>query len=448
MTVNLILWLTVFWLPLLICWMLINETKFKKNILLGLTLPQEAHEDPEIKEICDKFKKSEWIVCAFLILTVIPCCLFIKNTGASMTVWGIWIDLCIILPYVPYIAAHNRIKEIKAARGWFTESKKVYVNTSAVNYGKWLSAWLFIPAILLCLVPIIFDSDLTWVYVMFAAMNAFFYFAYRYLYRNKAEMVDENTELTKALSAVRKNNWGRMWLYTAYGMALYSLSLWLMADKPVLSYIVMIAATILLCVLVIRTEMKTRRVQEKLTKDSGADWYVDEDEHWIYGILYYNPDDSRNIINARIGTNSSVNLAHLPGKIMMGFAVLMIALLPLMGVIMGSVDSSPITIEVAEDDLTAKSGLSKYTISMDNIENAVLIETLPDHLRRRNGTATDHTIKGQFSADDYSSITVMADPTISPFIVIETKEHKYYLFGCRDSEETKALYKDIIQNTD
>ena len=446
MTVNLILWLTVFWLPPLLCWMLINETKFKKNILLGLTLPQQAHEDPEIKAICEKFKRNEWIICAVLLLMIIPCFLFIRDTGVSMTVWGIWIDLCILLPYVPYIAAYNRIKEIKYARGWFKESKKVYVNTSAVNYGKWLSAWLFIPAILICLIPVMFDRELTWVYIMFAAMNALFYLSYRYLYRNKAEMVDENTEVTKALSAVRKNNWGRMWLYTAYGMALYCMSMWLMAAKPVLSYILMIAVTILLCVLVIRTEMKTRHIQEKLTKDSGADWYVDEDEHWIYGIIYYNPDDSRNIINARIGTNSSVNVAHLPGKILMGFAVLVIAAMPLMGVIMGSVDKADIAIEIKDEDLTAKSGMSKYSISMDNIQSADMIETLPDHLRRRNGTATDRTLKGHFSSDEYSSITLMLDPTVSPYIVIETADHKYYLFGTRDSEATKALYEEIIQN--
>ena len=161
MTVNLVLWLTVFWLPPLLCWMLVNETKFKKNILLGITLPQQAHEDPEIKAVCDKFKRNEWIVCAVLMIAIVPCFFLIKDTNVSMTVWGIWIDLCILLPYAPYILAYNSIKEIKYAKGWFTENKKVYVNTSAVNYGKWLSAWLFIPAIPICLIPIIFDRELT-----------------------------------------------------------------------------------------------------------------------------------------------------------------------------------------------------------------------------------------------------------------------------------------------
>jgi hypothetical protein len=42
---KLILWLTVIWVPLLICWQQLNEAKFKKNITVGVTLPREAQSD-------------------------------------------------------------------------------------------------------------------------------------------------------------------------------------------------------------------------------------------------------------------------------------------------------------------------------------------------------------------------------------------------------------------
>ena len=42
MTECLILWLCVIWMPVLMYFMLRNETKFKKNIAVGVTLPYEG----------------------------------------------------------------------------------------------------------------------------------------------------------------------------------------------------------------------------------------------------------------------------------------------------------------------------------------------------------------------------------------------------------------------
>ena len=61
---------------------------------------------------------------------------------------------------------------------------------------------------------------------------------------------------------------------------------------------------------VVGLELRVRRLQEKLTADSGGDFYVDEDDHWIWGMFYYNPNDRRLIVNDRVGMNTSVNLAR------------------------------------------------------------------------------------------------------------------------------------------
>ena len=56
-SMNLILWGCVIWMPALFYVLLSNETKFKKNIAIGVTFPQEAREDAELQHILSVFKK-------------------------------------------------------------------------------------------------------------------------------------------------------------------------------------------------------------------------------------------------------------------------------------------------------------------------------------------------------------------------------------------------------
>jgi len=122
-------------------------------------------------------------------------------------------------------------------------------------------------------------------------------------------MVDEDTDLTIALSRIRKYNWGKMWIICSYAMTAYAVSMCFLQQMPVLSMALILIITVVLCFYAFKIEFKTRHLQEKLTKDSGHEWYADEDDHWIWGLFYYNKDDSRLIINNRIGVNSTINLA-------------------------------------------------------------------------------------------------------------------------------------------
>jgi uncharacterized protein YacL len=48
---------------------------------------------------------------------------------------------------------------------------------------------------------------------------------------------------------------------------------------PVISMILMVVVTAVLCFAAFKIEFRTRALQEKLTKDSGQEWYSDEDDH-------------------------------------------------------------------------------------------------------------------------------------------------------------------------
>ena len=98
-------------------------------------------------------------------------------------------------------------------------------------------------------------------------------------------------------------------------------------------------------------ELRVRRLQEKLTADSGRGYYVDDDDRWLWGAFYYNPDDCRVIVNARTGINATFNLAKRPGQIIALFLAAMMLALPLVGVWEMRMERAPVELEVTETEL-------------------------------------------------------------------------------------------------
>ena len=444
MTLKLILWACIGWMPIMMCIMLNNEAKFKKNIVVGVTMPYEAREDTAVLNILKSYKKWMILVNAGM-LVLAGACMFFSGDVMIMTSWLIWLDVAIIVPYIPYVYTNIKLKELKVLKGWdhTRNQQTISVNLDALPDSQWISPWVFAPSGLICLLLIFFDPEMTVMYILFAVMCLSFWAGYRYLYRNKAEMVDENTELTIVLSRIRKYNWGKMWIITSYAMSAYAVMMCFFQNAPLLSMILIIVVTIILCVYAFQIEFKTRHLQEKLTKDSGQEWYADEDDHWIWGIFYYNPNDSRLIINSRIGINSTVNMARTLGKVIMAAVVLLLASMPFMGVWMGAIGSQEIATTIEQDTFTISSGSTSYQIKASDIKEVVLLEELPSHLSRKMGTGMDTYLEGKFSADSIGNVTVLLDPTVSPYILIQTKDGKYYLFGTRDAAKTKDAYQQL-----
>ncbi|MBR2551630.1 MAG: hypothetical protein IKF05_01385 [Erysipelotrichaceae bacterium] len=443
MTTKLIVIFSTIWIAPLMCWMLINETRFKKNIVLGVTLPQEAHEDPDVLTVLDRFKKTEILITVALCGSLLVC-LLPQLDRWMMTVWMIWIDLCIFLPYIPYIKAHRRLMDIKAEKGWKKESRKIYVDTRAIGNERWISPVFFALPVLISALPFLFDRSSWPIYLINTVCCILLWFGYRYLYRNKAEMVDENTELTIALTRIRRYNWGKVWLLISWMMAAVSLIFLFGRQNGTLLIVLMTVLTVAVCVFALRIEMRMRKMQEKLTESSGAGAYIDDDDKWLGGFLYYNPDDHNAIINSRIGLNSTVNLASGFGKFMIVATVLLLLGMPFLGIALDQMSYQPISLKAEGNVLKAEAGWTDYEIDLESADSIELLEKLPKGLSRYWGTGTNKLLKGDFTADDYYRIKVMLDPTNGPWLLIHNADG-YFLLGSREAGEITKLYQELTQ---
>ena len=445
MKINFILWLCVIWMPVLICGVLRNEAKMKKNIIVGVTLPYEARADEEVQANLKRFKRAEIRICLLMILAGVPG-MFIRDFGWLMFIWGIWIIASVAAPYLPYIRCNRNLKAIKRERGWVREKSTVItVNTAAITPMRWISpAWFVIPLVA-SVIPLLWEQEVWFLYLVDALSVLACWLMYRFLYRNKAERVDDNVELTRVLTEVRRKNWGRMCLVIAYPVALISIAASFFWDRPMIVAGAVILVAIGMTAAAIGIEFHTRNLQQKLTEESGKDTYIDEDDCWIWGLVYYNPQDTHFIVNDRTGTNVSFNMARPLGKSVMLLVTALLLIIPFMVPITEAILDRPPELAVQERILTASSGGTKYEIALDEVQSVALRKELPDKMVRVMGTGMEHLLTGKFKTDELGKVQLCLDPTCDPYILIETKEGARYLFGTRDPKQTEHIYQMITE---
>lgn len=427
---NLILWGTIIWLPALEYFLLRNEARPKKNIAVGVTLPHDRWQEPEVQAELARFRRELGILCLALTAAAVPC-IFCRRVGIGMILYMVWIDLAIVLPQIPFVLTNRRLKALKKERGWQPENVlRTAELTVAAQPVRWLPCRCFLLPLAVSLLPLLFDRAYRIVYGCDAAVVLLCWFGYRWLYRNRAEAVDDNALLTETLTRLRRANWGRCWLWCAWCMAALNLCIWLLQDH----FWGMMAATLAFCfgltAAVVGVEFRTRRMQEKLTAGCTGPVCVDEDEKWIWGLFYYDPQDDRLMANQRTGLNSTFNLARPAGRVIVGLCALLLLAMPLLGVWMDHEERTPVTLSVSNGMLVAAHTGTEYEIPLAEITETELLDTLPG-MQRTWGSSMDTFAKGSFSSSR-GGLKVCLDPRTGPWLYLKTQDGQQYLLGGAD----------------
>ncbi len=410
-----------------------NECKPKKNIIVGVTLPYEAQGDGEVLALLERYKREMKLTCWIMLAVVLPC-LFLRSAGAHLTVWMLWIDAVSVVFFIPYVRCNKALRRLKETRGWrrTEEAPQVVTDLQAAAEGmRWLSPWWFLPPFLIALIPLLFEREVWWAWTACAALVPVFYLCYRHLYRNRAEVVDADSQRTMALTRIRRYNWGKFWLVMAWATGIFNALLWLTLDHVWLCMGVCLLYGVLTVAEAVGIEFRVRRLQEKLTADSGRGYYVDEDDRWIWGIFYYNPNDARLMVNARTGINSTFNLARRSGQVLMGLGLVIMLALPLTGVWEMGMERAPVELEVTETELVGSHYGGEWSVVLEDIAEIQVLAERPK-LRRVAGTGMESALTGQFSAEDWGRVTVCLDPRTGPWLLVTAEDGTLYLFGASE----------------
>lgn len=436
---------------------LVNEIKPKKNIILGVTLPYDARENAQVLQICAVYKKRVWMSVLLLMLAGLLCCLA-PWVSVQITLLFVWLIAVIVVPYLMFIKANLQLKALKREKEWFSQQ---YAAQTVVDLGtvglvrRPLSVWWFIPPVLISLIPAVLamiqysGEDMTeWIVssVSLAAVSLLSWFCYPHIFRQKADVVDEDSRVNAALTNVRRVNWGRAWIYIAWTTSLLGLGVWFFRESPVGMLVLSAVYCLVLCALCMYTELSVRRAQETITLHSGREQYVDEDEYWIWGMFYCNPNDRHLSVNSRVGMNMSFNLAHPAGKVIAVLSAMVIAALPFFGVWMMAMEFSPRTVQLTEDACIVSHVTKQFSVSYEDIRSAQLISGLPEY-SSLSDSAIDSLCEGIYKVDGFGSCKVSFDPDNPPYLVLKTDDMTY-IFNLESPEQTENCYNEILGKED
>ena len=432
--------------------MLRNEAKPKKNLLIGTTIPLWERDTKEVKDIVKEYKKNMDI--SFLVLTLLSFAIFFfKYTSVLFFYAMAWLIAAMAVVFIVYIKYRNKLMKLKKEKGWNGYSvNKVAVDTKAAAAEiKILNMKWFIAPTVLSFLPVALGAGdiiirggdiISIVSVSICAMMFLMVLLcplfYHFINRQKKDAINMDVSITNLLTRVRRYNQTKMWLVCAWLTAVYNIAVYVFMKLEFYSglgfIIASVAYAVLLMYFAIRCEFAVRKSQQKISETAVDEKYFDDDDKWIGGMFYYNPHDCHNVVNARIGIGTTMNMAKPAGKILMGFTVLCLLAMPVLGIWLMMEEFTPIKIETTENSIQVVHLVKEYEIPLEDIVSYDVIENLPS-MNKVVGTNMDKLYKGVFNVEGYGNCNLCLDPTGDKFIFITTENkegEKVYIIGADD----------------
>lgn len=440
------------------------EGKPKGNILFGVTLWPEAFENEKIKQMQRLYKKR------LLLINIITIALFAagcipERESISMSIFMMLILGIIIAYFIPFAMANRQLASYKLSvnktNGAPVSGEKIAVDIKAVaNREPVMFKKTGLAGMIAGLVPFVLEifmgtsSDMKGYNLLIVGVLSavgVIMFCMLFVYsRMKTDIVSTDSAVNIQVTRVRNYQLSRMsvifiWANTAFVFYVW-IRMW--ADYIEVTEIVIVSFIYVLIVAVaaIVAQIKIRKAENKYKGEYISE--ADDDRYWLWGMVYYNKNDKSFMVNKRTGIGNTINMAKPAGKIMMAVVGIIVAL-SIIGssVWMILLDFTPVSLNIEQGKLISSQMGDEYTISLNTITKAELIDELPD-MSKRVGTGMDTLYKGSWREKDGTDCQVCVRINGGCYIKIETVSGRYYL-NDEDESDTKSLYyqlTDYIEN--
>ncbi|WP_313133822.1 PH domain-containing protein [Anaerocolumna sp.] len=449
--------LIIFMYPVLpiIYFLLKNEVKPKKNIVLGVTLPYSKINDPRVDELLAAYKKELNILTIILApIPILP--IFIKWFSIYYGIMILWILLVILVPYIPYIRYHHRLKSMKDEtdniKGVLEEaSENANINefskralketTELMKSEKMVNHYWFLPPIIISLFPLAYEAFTSigqpeylgillgcGTFTIITLLGAIFQ---KVIYKQEAEIVDEDWNINVRITRIRRQCWRKFWLEMTWASGIFTVVFWMFITSKISYFAGMILTLIysgIIIYIAVKAEFTTRYVQEKLSEESKRPIYLDEDDHWIYGLFYYNPDDKKILVNDRVGIGTTMNLAHKTGKIVTLIAIVCMLTLPISVIYVIKEEFTPLTTKILDNRIVVTHIAEELDLPTEEIRSVEVVEHLPSTVKVV-GTGMEHLLKGTFNVSGYGRCKLYLNPEKPPFLVMTTEDERIIING-------------------
>lgn len=437
-----------------------TQSKPKKGLLFGVTLPEAALEDPRLGALKKEYRKA-YIRFAFAACSaLVPLLALSDYFSLAFIYFFIWLGAVLASSTVPFKQFHHKATVLKRENGWFTsETRQISIKKEIehmTGLKPWSPYWFIVPA-LIC-VPLIIislqngDPLLRMTGAAALLMTGVTLLISITFTHGKPRAYSRNPVPNTAIQQAARRYWSMFWLTLAIFEVMNATIAYNVLSKGTmiglgmwLGGIAMVSLAPLFGVFYVHNLIKD--LEYRYGSTDGISYEADNDMHWRHGLAYYNPDDSSVWVQKRIGGGMTFNLATKTGRrLHYGlFVIIAATLIPLMVIIVRA-DAHPPKLLI-DDAGTVKIESSEYPYSFElsDVRELTLEDALPTGFRT-NGMATSTYARGNFSLTDLGKAKLYVFKKAPPFIIIKLDE-LYVVYNEEDPARTRELYEELAEKT-
>ena len=370
------------------------------GLLFGARVEPGWTEEPEVRAIRKTFVR-QMNRYALLLLVLQLGLLLIPYVSIAMTVWVIWMIAAIVVLEIPYVRANHALRRWKAERGYVRSGEQRRLvelkGLGQLRCVRWLDfLWPGIVCAASCAAPVwlVKETPEKWLLVgtlaTFLLVEVIFGVAAVWMDKTRNAVISTDSRVN-----LNYNRAKRM-LNKAYQSQM---------DLPIVS--------------------------------------MEDDDCWLGGLLYYNPDDRRVNVEKRVGVGFTINMATPVGKVFSAvIALLIVGTVVFCGAFTIPMELCPLKLSVERDILTAAQVREDYSIPVDAIEDLELVQSLPS-LTRVNGTGMPKLSKGTYrDRDTGERCELFLNPENGEFLKFTAGDTTYYM-SAADDEQTVEIYNEL-----
>ena len=459
MIINIIFVICLYPILLILYFVMRTNSKPKKNVLIGVTLPSEFLADDEVTGLCNLFKKD--LNRIIIIYAFIPMAFFfVSYMSIALTLWMIWMLAVIFGTSWSYKKYNKRLNLLKAEKQWKIENVgKTLVDIKTVSEKvRIINKLLFIPAIIISGVPMVYElmqstgtksyiPNVT-IIISIGSITLLCFIIGILMDSQKSEVISLNSNINANFNRAKKRIWSKFWIYMVWINTAFTIAIWAYIENMFSSVVILMLLSMVYAILIIfvciRACLNIRKMQQKIVGEDFEQVLCDDDSNWIYGIIYYNPNDKHTMVDKRVGIGTTVNMATTTGKWFGGLAIVSILLIPVMCIWLMFEEFTPISLKCSNNQIVAEHLKVEYAINIDDIKEIKIITQLPN-TKKLMGTGMDNLDKGSFTVTGYGDCDLCLNPQNKVFIVIATSDNTY-LLSDEDNAVTQKVYEEVEKN--
>ena len=433
----------------------LNRTEFKEE--------KAAERVDEVASTCRK--NAKWLLIISLILMVLFC--FIPDLNIRIIAWTTFVFVDLVLMMVPFAKGNSELKSLKREMGIATKKGVVYTDLkgagsihalkkSSILVPNIIATVFFLVALLndigvvklVGLLPGQFPYQARIMTGMTGALLfiSFMLIAIAFMMDGiRNEVISEDSDVNANYNRAKKKNMADFmvmftWINTAIiiimmiMMCIWDNQLIYLAIYALYMFTIMIGLFIY--------GKRQRQVEKRYKAETSVE--IDDDDNWMLGQFYYNPDDKRLNVTKRAGVGTTVNLAHPVGKMIGIVSMLLVIFTFIMLAYVGVLSKTPMEVRISDGNVICHQMKDDYVIPINGIDEISMeSDTSKLKLRKEAGYDMPPMNKGKFNINDEGGCITFLDLDTKNYIIISAEGKKYYINAPSD-EETEKIYNEVV----